>query len=304
MLRKKLALSGFLTLAITSGLALDRPQPSISLTAEQVADRNVSARGGLQSWRAVHTLMMSGKMEVGGNNRPTIPTPGPRNARNMPAPRPAEQVRLPFVMELERGRKTRMEIQFRGQTAIQVFDGSAGWKLRPFLNRRDVEPYTEDEMKTVSSQSDLDGPIVDYAAKGTKVTLVGMEKVENRDTYKLKLTMRSGQTTTVWIDAQTFLETKMEGPSKLLDGVLHPVEVYFRDYRNVGALKIPFLLETRVLSVTGGPEQNHGQEVKEQIVLDKVEVNPKLDEATFTKAQLVASASAKQTATSAKVHLP
>jgi len=36
------------------------------------------------------------------------------------------------------------------------------------------------------------GFLVDYAAKGTQIELAGMEKVENRDTYKLKLTMKSG----------------------------------------------------------------------------------------------------------------
>jgi len=63
-------------------------------------------------------------------------------------------------------------------------------KLRPFLNRREVEAYTADEMKVASMQADLDGPLVDYAAKGTKVELAGMEKVEDRDTYKLTLTMK------------------------------------------------------------------------------------------------------------------
>jgi hypothetical protein len=301
MLRRNLAVAGFLLFAITSGWGLDKTQTGSPLTAEQVAERNVNARGGLQQWRAVHTLLMSGKMEAGGNNRPTIPTPGQRNAHTMPAPRPAEQVRLPFVMELERPHKTRMEIQFKGQTAIQVFDGAAGWKLRPFLNRREVEPFTEDETKSMSSQTDLDGPLVDYASKGTRLELLGMEKVEERNTYKLRLISRAGDVTTVWVDAETFLDVKMQGPPKRMDGVMHPVEVYFRDYRNIGALKIPFLLETKVLDSTGKPQQYHGQEIKEQIVLDKVEVNPKLDDTVFTKAHLVAEANAQPAVTAAKV---
>ncbi len=117
----------------------------------------------------------------------------------------------------------------------------SGWKLRPFLNRRVVEPYTADEMKLASMQADLDGPLVDYAAKGTRIELDGMEKVEDRDTYKLKLTMKSGQAIHVWIDAQTFLEAKIEGQPRRLDGTDHPVEVYFRDYRTVNGLQIPFI---------------------------------------------------------------
>ena len=47
---------------------------------------------------------------------------------------------LPFIMELKRPRKMRFELQFKGQTAVQVFDGANGWKLRPFLNRRKWSP--------------------------------------------------------------------------------------------------------------------------------------------------------------------
>ena len=60
-------------------------------------------------------------------------------------------------------------------------------------------------------QGDLDGPLVDYAAKGTRIELAGMEKVEGRDTYKLKLTMKNGAALHVWIDAETFPEAKIEG---------------------------------------------------------------------------------------------
>lgn len=104
-------------------------------------------------------------------------------------------------VELKRPRKMRLELQFNGQTAIQVFDGANGWKLRPFLNRREVEPYTQDEIRIASAQSELDGLLVDYAAKGTTIDLDRIEKVEDRDTYKLKLTLKSGQVTHVWVDA-------------------------------------------------------------------------------------------------------
>jgi hypothetical protein len=197
-------------------------------------------------------------------------------------------------MELKRPRKMRFELQFNGQTAIQVFDGANGWKFRPYLNRRIVEPYTPDEMKIASMQADLDGPLVDYAAKGTRVELAGTEKVEDRDAYKLKLTMKSGQTIHVWIDAQTFLEAKIEGQPRQLDGVDHPVEVYYRDYRPVNGLQIPFVLETKVLPVAKTAMGLKDPPVPpEKIVVDKVVVNPKLDESLFSKPEIGATASAR-----------
>jgi hypothetical protein len=150
-----------------------------------------------------------------------------------------------------------------------------------------VEPYTADELKMSSMQADLDGPLVDYAAKGTKIELVGMEKVEDRDTYNLKLTMKNGSAIHVWIDAQTFLEAKIEGQPRRLDGTDHPVEVYFRDYRPVDGLQIPYVLETRVLPVAHTALGLKDTPVPpEKTFIDKVVVNPKLDESRFSKPEI------------------
>jgi len=275
------------------------------LTAAEVVEKNVAARGGLQAWRAVQTMAFTGKLGAGGNQRATLQTPNPggrassqvsvRKSRPQSySNRPAEEAQLPFLMELARPRKMRFELEFNGQTALQVYDGVNGWKLRPFLNRRQVEPYTDDELQTAARQADLDGPLMDYAAKGTKIALEGMEKVEERDNYKLKLTMSNGNEVHVWIDAQSFLETKIEGQPRRLDGTLHPVEVYFRDYREVSGLKIPFLLETKVLSVGKNALGLRDTPVPpERITIEKVVVNPKLDEAHFRRPDANAGSSAK-----------
>jgi hypothetical protein len=128
-------------------------------------------------------------------------------------------------MELARPRKARFELKFNGQIAVQVFDGTNGWKLRPFLNRSEVEPYTPEEPKKASMLSDLDSPLVDYATKGTQIELVGTEKVEEREAFKLKLTKKNGDSTYLWIDAETFLEAKIEGQPRRLDGTNHSVEI-------------------------------------------------------------------------------
>ena len=79
--------------------------------------------------------------------------------------------------------------------------------------------------------------------------LEGTEQVEGRDAHKLKLTLKDGQVRHVWIDAQTFLEVKMDGSPRRLDGKDHAVETYFRDYRSVDGLMVPYVGETRVEGV-------------------------------------------------------
>lgn len=272
-----------------------------AMTADQIVSKNVAARGGLKAWRAVQTLTESGKMGAGGDQRGQQAGPalgmkhaGKQNVPMATSPRLAEEAQLPFTLELERPRRMHLEIQFRGQTALQVYDGANGWKVRPFLNRMEVENYTEDELHKAALQSDLDGPLVDYQAKGTKIELEGTEKVEDHDTYKLKLTMKDGHSTHVWIDAKTFLEAKIEGTPRRLDGLEHPVEIYYRDYRSVDGLQIPFVLETKVLPVASPAKgMRQASFPVEKIVIEKVQVNPKLEASHFTKPTIQTAALAK-----------
>jgi hypothetical protein len=276
--------------------AADVPQQSARLSAAEIVEKNVAARGGLEAWRAVQTLSLAGRVGAGGNRRAALAVPSPdRKARkDVFAPRPVEEAQLPFLMELARPGKSRFELQFNGQTAVQIFDGKNGWKSRPFLNRREVEQYTADEIKMSSLQADLDGPLVDYAAKGTTIELAGTEKVEDRDTYELKLNLKNGKSMHVWIDARTFLEAKMEGQPRRLDGTDHQVEVYFRDYRFVGGLQIPYVLETKVLPVAKTALGFRDPAVPvEKILIDKVVVNPKLDESRFFKPEIAVAGSPK-----------
>lgn len=286
MLRRVLGIFSLLTMTVSLVLAADT---QAGLSAVQIVDKNVAARGGLQAWRAVQSLSFEGKMGAGGNQRATLPArmSDPKESSMILPHRPAEETQLPFVMEMKRPRKVRVELKFKGQTAVQVYDGSNGWKVRPFLNRHEVEPYSQEELTKASHQEDLDGPLVDYAAKGSRVEFDGSERVEGRETYKLKVTERTGYTFQVWVDAETFLEAKIEGQPRRLDGIDHPVEIYYRDYRTVDGLRIPFVMETRVLPVGRNALGVRDTPVPpERIVIDKVVVNPKLDEKVFSRLEV------------------
>jgi hypothetical protein len=286
MLGKTLVMSNVLAMAVSMAMAADTPSPRPTLSADEIVARNVQARGGLKAWRAVQSISWSGKMGAGGNQRAPLPVqvPGKGSNKFTVPPRPKEEAQLPFQMDMQRVRKVRLELQFNGQTAIQVYDGTNGWKVRPYLNRHDVEPFTEDELKTASEQPDLDGLLIDYAAKGEKIDIEGMEKVEDHDTYKLKVTLKDGREVHAWIDAKTFLEAKIEGTPRRLDGKMHPVEIYYRDFRAVHGLQVPFVLETRVLPLSApGKAVREAHAPPEQIVIEKVEVNPKFDASRFSK---------------------
>jgi hypothetical protein len=186
--------------------------------------------------------------------------------------------------EASRPHKSRLAITFAGKDATQVYDGSQGWKVRPFLGRDDVDPFTPAEARSAASAAELDGPLVDYAKKGTRVALAGTEKVEGKEAYKLKLKLKSGEERFVWVEAKTFLEAKISGEPRKLDGRWHDVAILYRDYRKVNGLKVPYLLET----VVQGVKASHMMTIK------TVTVNPPLEDALFAKpSAMLARASGK-----------
>lgn len=235
--------------------------PVTNMSAAQIVDKNVAARGGLAAWAAVNSMTMSGELEAGGE-------------QNTP---------LPFVMTLKRPHKSRLELRFQDQAAVQVYDGAKGWKVRPYLNRNEVEPYTPAEAKSAAAAYELDGPLIDYAKKGTKVDLVGAQAVEGKNAYKLKLTFKDGTQRHLWVDASSFLEVKIEGEPRKMDGKPHNVAVYYRDYRTEKGLTVPRVLETAV----DGIKQTH------KIIIQSVAVNQPVDDALFVKPQQIAKASGR-----------
>jgi outer membrane lipoprotein-sorting protein len=264
--------------------------PSSGLTAEQIVEKNVQARGGLAAWHAVQTMSWTGKMDAGtgdsvtrsqsyvaqmwAQKAPKARSAARQESQKAEAAAPqTKQVQLPFVLEMKRPGKSRIELEFAGKTSIQVYDGKAGWMKRPYLNRDDWEPFSADQTKASAGMWDMDGPLIDHAAKGTKVALEGVEKVDGNDAYKLKLTLKNGTVQHVWIDQKSFLDVKVEGTPQRMDGKMRTVWVTQRDFRTVQGVMVPFELETMV---DGYPD-------KHKMQLEKVAVNPQLQDSLFTK---------------------
>ncbi len=271
-------------------VAADSKPALPTLSAAQIVEKHLAARGGLSAWRAVQAMSWAGKMDAGVGDSAARSAMwvkqswGHASAAQRAAmakaksesqggQKPATQVQLPFVLEMKRPHKSRLEIEFAGKTAVQVYDGTNGWKLRPFLNRSDVEPFTPEETQAQAGQADLDGPLVDFAAKGTRVEFEQVEAVEGHDAYRLKLTMKDGNVRHVWIDGKSFLDVKIDGTPRRMDGRTHAVSIMQRDFRSVHGLMIPFVLET---SVEGYPDSH-------KMILEKVGLNPTLDDARFAK---------------------
>ena len=266
-----------------------KAEPKVSappLAVAQIIDRHLAARGGAATWHSIQAITWSGKMDIGSGDsaarsaRYLRSGSMPSSHKELVAESTAnagtqgpQEVQVPFAMTMERPHKVRFELQFGGKTALQVYDGTQGWKLRPYLNRDTPEPFSAEEMKLEQAREALDGPLFDYVAKGSKVDADGVEAVDGKAAYKLKVTHRDGTVQHVWIDAKSFLDVKVGGVPRRMDGKMRNVWITQRDFRPVQGLMVPFALET---AVDGFPDTH-------KTIIDKVALNPSLDDAHFAK---------------------
>jgi hypothetical protein len=265
-----------LALALGTAAASAAAQPPL----DQILARNATARGGLEAWRKVTTVSMTGQMDANKprSSRPDYHPPvanpkhptAPGAAPAAPTDDPDKVVELPYRLEMKRPLKTRLEIDVDGKTAVQIYDGVHGVKVRPYLGRDAAEPYTPAELELAAAEQELDGPLVDHERKGTRVALDGVDKVNGSDAYKLKLTFKNGTVRHVWVDATSFLDVKIDG-SRHLDGKTHVIETYLKNYKPVNGLMFPMLSETVIQGVPGSTK----------ITVATVSVNSAIDDGRF-----------------------
>lgn len=235
-----------------------------ALTADEVVAKNAAARGGLEAWRKIHTMVWTGHIE----------------SSHAPAPH------MPFLMEMKRPNKTHFQIKMRGEGATRVFDGAHGWEVRPArTGRPELVPYTAAELRSAADAPGLDGPLMDHLAKGIAVSLDGMDKVEGRKAYRLNIKLPSGTAYHLWVDAQTFLDIKYDRRVRNAFGQIGTVSVFFRNYKTVDGLQLPFAIET-MAGVRGAGGESGQDASSDKMVIDRIVLNPPVSELAFAKPSL------------------
>jgi hypothetical protein len=230
---------------VAGSLAAGRAAAAEPSAAEIVA-RNAAARGGLDAWRKVETMVWIGHIETSH------------------APVPS----LQFKLEQKRPNKTRLQLDALGDKSLRVFDGVHGWKLRPGRGRSEARPYTPQELKFAQAGHGIDGPLIDHAARGSSVELEGVDEIGGRRAYHLAVHPAKGADEHVWVDAETYLDVRHD---RIVEGTARRVSTTYGDYRAVEGLQIPFLIQTG--SGPGTPP--------DRMQIETVVLNAPLDDSTF-----------------------
>ena len=148
---------------------------------------------------------------------------------------------------------------------VRAFDGTTPWMSMG----GQIREITGPEAQATREQADFDSPLVDYAAKGNRIELVGPETVDGAKVFHLKVTTKSGQVQQVFLDAETGLERETSVTLNQ-NGQDITVDSLLSDYREVNGLKIPFRIKQ---TVNGTPVT--------ELTIEKAEFNVPLDDSVF-----------------------
>lgn len=232
-------------LAAAALLATLWPAGVRAQTVDDVVRRYVEARGGAARLRAVESLRFTGTMQLG-------------------------ETSAPFTLELQRPNRARTEFSVQGQKGVRAFDGQNAWEQLPMPGET-ARPMRPEDAAEARAQADVDlSPLVDAAAKGYAVELVGRDRLPGGETWKLVVRGREGPPRTLHLDARTHLVVQTSDV-RTVDG--QPVEMVteISDYRPLAGMVFPHRIEV-------GPK---GKPERQRLVIQKVEINPPLDAARF-----------------------
>jgi len=231
---------------ILAAVALVVPPNVAAQTLDEIAARYVAARGGREALSAVRTLRMTGRATAGPGRQAIV------------------------RREIARPGRIRTEFVFQGTTGVYAWDGSAGWRVSPLDGRLEPEPLPAEEAVLAGEQADIEGPLVDWKAKGHAVELVGKESLPGGPAHRLKVTLKSGAVRHLWVDAATGLVVRTAS-TRAVRGREVAIETTLGDFRETGGVTFARSIET---GVPGRPRRL-------RIVVESVEVNPALDDTRF-----------------------
>lgn len=185
-------------------------------TVDEIVAKHVAAMGGMDKLNALKTVKMEGNLSVQGTD-------------------------VAITMTKKHQEGVRMDMEIMGSSNYQLANKTKGWVYMPIMGQTEPTEMTPEQFAGINSQFDLHGSLVNYKAKGIALELVGTEKVEGNDAFKIKVT-RDTKVSHIFVDAKTFFVVKSTSKAVGPEGEME-VESGFADYKqNADGFWFPYSL--------------------------------------------------------------
>ncbi len=222
-------------------------------TVDEIIANYFENTGGIDQWNKVEGIKMNTKVNQGG-------------------------MEIPVEMVQLKNGKQMTTITFQGKEIKQgVFNGEVLWSSNFMTQKAEkADQETTDNMKL--QMNDFPDPFLNYKKNGYALELMGKETIDGTETFKMKLTktpitvdgIKVDDIIYYFFDAENFvpLVAHTEIKSGPMKGQMS--ESKMSDYEEVDGLFLPH-------SLTQGIKGQPGQ----TITIDKIELNPQIDEKEF-----------------------
>lgn len=148
-------------------------------TVDEVINKHIEALGGAEKLKTLKSLYLEGVAVMQNGN---------------------EIISKIYKVQ---DKLVRREIEFGMGSVTMIVTDKEGWSSNPRTGGA-FEPLPKEAVEAQQIELDLAGPLVDYAAKGHKVELVGKETIGTTEAYKIKLTPKTGREINYFIDTKDY----------------------------------------------------------------------------------------------------
>lgn len=235
-------------------------------SGEELVGKHIAARGGMDNFKAITSIRMSGTVEIQGTE-------------------------LKFNAETRPDSLVRETLTLQGMSQVHAYDGSDAWQIDPFGGRRDPERMGEDDTRDLIETYDFYGPLVDYRRKGSSVEYLGHSFVDGDDALLLKVTLRNGDIVKCFLDPETFLEIRRER-QMFVRGKVHQSFANLGSYKKVNGVYFPFSIDS---GTPGDPTNDN------KLTLSRIVANVPIPDSEF---KMPKDSAAGHSAASMPAHAP
>jgi hypothetical protein len=138
-----------------------------SQTAEELINKNIEAKGGIEKIKAIKSMRMTGKLKGGGFTGAT----GQDNLR-------------PNLV--------RETLSLQGMTSVQAYDGARAGRFNPLAGQRIPSSWEKTNCEICFSTLTSTVPWWTTKRKGNTVEYLGHDVVDGDDALRLKVTQKDG----------------------------------------------------------------------------------------------------------------
>ncbi len=217
---------------------------SFAQNADEIVNKHIEAIGGADAWKKINSIITTGTITVQG-------------------------AEVEVTQTVLNGKGSRQDLSVMGMNGYSIVTPAQGWNFMPFQGQKTPEPITADDLKEAQEQLDVQGTLIDYKTKGHSIEYLGTEDIDGVETLKLKETLKSGKTQTIFFDPKSHYIVRVISKQKA-NGKETDVTTNLSNYQ-----KTPegILIPMSIMLPFG------------ELVISKVEINKAVDENIFKPAK-------------------